>query len=126
MSRMKLVTSLAAFALVASAALALAADTPSSTTTPATTSAPAKAAPKSHMTGAKHSMTPRIDLNSASAEDLAKLPGLDQATADKIVAARPFKSRSELLSKKIVTKAEYSKLASHVTVKAEPKAATAK
>jgi DNA uptake protein ComE-like DNA-binding protein len=65
----------------------------------------------------------KLDLNSASAEQLAKLPGLDAATADKIVAARPFKSRSELVNKKIVTKAEYSKIESHIMVKSTATAA---
>ena len=122
MSRIKFITALATVALVLSAALALAADTPMSSQP-----APAKTAPKAHhmSSGAKHMATPRIDLNSATAEDLAKVPGIDAATADKIIAARPFKTRSELVSKKIVTKAEYSKLASHVTVKSEPTAAKA-
>ena len=125
MSRMKLTVAFASLALVATAALALA-GTPTGTRTSQLQTQPSTAAPKSHMTGAKHAMTPRIDLNSATSDDLQKLPGIDAATADKIVAARPFKSRSELLSRKLVTKAEYSKLASRITVKAEPKAAAAK
>ena len=61
--------------------------------------------------------TAHIDLNSASREQLMTLPGIDAATADKIVEARPFKSKDELHSKGIVSKAEYDKLASHVTAK---------
>src|SRR6185369_9190212 len=116
MFRMKLVNAMTAVALLVGAAIVFAEDSPSATTsTPATSTAPAKSATKTHTTSAsstKHSM--KLDLNSASAEQLAKLPGLDAATADKIVAARPFKSRSELVNKKIVTKAEYSKIESHI------------
>jgi DNA uptake protein ComE-like DNA-binding protein len=90
--------------------------------TPST--APAKATtaptPTSHTksTSSKSSKsTAHIDLNSASREQLMTLPGIDEASADKIVQARPFKSKDELHSKGIVSKAEYDKLASHVTVK---------
>ena len=38
---------------------------------------------------------------------------------EKIIAARPFKMKSQLVSKGIVTKAEYSKLAAHVIAKSE-------
>jgi len=61
--------------------------------------------------------TPAVDLNSASKNELTQLPGLTDEVADKIIGARPFKSRTELLSKKLVTRAEYSKLRTHITVK---------
>jgi len=64
-----------------------------------------------------HSSAPKIDLNSASREDLIKVPGIGDATADKIIAARPFKSKSELVSKKIVTESQYKKLSAHVIAK---------
>ena len=125
MFRMKLVNAMTAVALLVGAAIVFAEDSPSATTsTPATSTAPAKTA-KSHSTSSasstKHTM--KLDLNSASAEELSKLPGLDAATAEKIVAARPFKSRSELVNKKIVTKAEYSKIESHIMVKSTATAA---
>ena len=61
--------------------------------------------------------TPTVDLNSATKDELTQLPGLTDVIADKIIGARPFKSRTELLSKKLVTRAEYAKLRSHVMVK---------
>src|SRR5262245_41655735 len=63
----------------------------------------------------------KIDLNKATKEDLEKIPGVDEATADKIIAARPFKSRSELESKGILTKAQYQKASAHITVKSATK-----
>jgi len=106
----------AVVALAFGATFALAADT----TAPATTPAPAKSTTTTHHSSSKSSSSktthPKTDLNTASKEDLMKLPGVDDATADKIVAARPFKSRSELESKNIVTKEQYGKLSALVTV----------
>ncbi len=60
----------------------------------------------------------RVDLNTATRVELEKLPGVSETIADQIIAARPFKSRSELLGKKLVTKVEYERLRSHVMVRA--------
>jgi len=85
--------------------------------------APAKTTSTSsaHHSSSKH---PAIDLNAASKDDLMKLPGVTDETADKIIAARPFKSKNELVSKKLMTETEYKKISSHVTVKTQ-KAASA-
>jgi len=95
---------------------------------PATT-APAKATTSTttHHSSTKGKTThaPKTDLNTASKEDLMKLPGVDDATADKIIAARPFKSHSELESKNLVTKEQYKKLSAMVTV-APPQKSAAK
>ena len=64
-----------------------------------------------------HSSAPKVDLNSASRQELMKVPGIGDATADKIIAARPFKAKSELVNKKIVTEAQYKKLSAHVIAK---------
>ena len=117
MKRMLGIT-LSALVLVLVAAVAFAQD--STATAPpsggTTSEAPAKAAPKHRPAkgAAKHAM---VDINSASKEDLAKLPGLSDEIADKIIAARPFKSRMELVAKKIVTRAQFRKIRTMVTAK---------
>jgi len=134
MSRMKPVLAMTAVALLVSAAIVLAEDTPATTSpAPATQTAPSKSTTKTHHTSTStssthHSTMPKLDLNTATPEELAKLPGLDAAMADKIVAARPYKSRSDLVNKKIISKSEYSKIESHITVKTSsaPKSSTAK
>ena len=58
-----------------------------------------------------------LDLNSASKSQLMSLPGVDDATADRIVAGRPFSSEHELLDRRIVSRDEYNKIADSITVK---------
>jgi radical SAM superfamily enzyme with C-terminal helix-hairpin-helix motif len=58
-----------------------------------------------------------LDLNAASKEQLLSLPGLTSAEADRMIAARPYDKASELLTRRIIRKAEYDKIADLVTVK---------
>jgi DNA uptake protein ComE-like DNA-binding protein len=67
-----------------------------------------------------------LDLNTATAPELEKLPGIGQASAAKIVAGRPFKSKSELLSRGLVNQDQYSKLSPYVIAKQATAAATKK
>jgi len=76
---------------------------------------------KTHMAAAtkKVAKMPAIDINSASKEDLMKLPGITDETAEKIIAGRPYKSKTELSKKNILTKVEYGKVRNHVVARQE-------
>ena len=58
-----------------------------------------------------------LDLNSATKDQLVALPGVNESAADRIIARRPYSRPDELLSKRVVTKAEYDKFADRVTAK---------
>ncbi|HZP23137.1 MAG TPA: helix-hairpin-helix domain-containing protein [Terriglobales bacterium] len=58
-----------------------------------------------------------LDLNHASKSQLMSLPGMDDATADRIIAGRPYSSEHELLEHHIVSRDEYNKIADSITVK---------
>jgi len=57
-----------------------------------------------------------ININSASESQLDTLPGIGPVTANKIIAGRPYKAISDLLSKKIVGQSTYAKIKDKITV----------
>ena len=61
---------------------------------------------------------PKLDLNKASLADLAKLPGVGEGTAKKIIAGRPYKAIADL-EKVGIPKANVEKIAPLVTVGSE-------
>jgi DNA uptake protein ComE-like DNA-binding protein len=65
---------------------------------------------------AAKSKTPKVDLNTASQQELEALPGVGEAAAKKIIAGRPYGSVEDL-SKAGVPTSTISKLKSKVTVK---------
>ena len=61
-----------------------------------------------------------VDINSAKLEDLQKLPGIDQAEAEKIVKGRPYRAKDELVNKKIISSAAYAKIRDHIFARRSP------
>jgi len=73
-------------------------DKPAAATTPAASTD--KAAPKGE----------KLDINTATEEQLKALPGIGDAYAKKIIEGRPYKAKNELVSKKVVPQATYDKV----------------
>jgi len=55
-------------------------------------------------------VTEKIDINSATQEELKELPGLGPTLANEIIAARPFKSADDLRKLKGIGEKRYEKL----------------
>jgi DNA uptake protein ComE-like DNA-binding protein len=55
-----------------------------------------------------------VDLNAAAPGEIAALPGLTPADAERVVAHRPYYSPRELLTRGIVDAAQYQQLADRV------------
>ena len=49
----------------------------------------------------------QVDLNRASKDELKKLPGITDALADKIIAGRPYLTKSRLVTQKVIPEGTY-------------------
>ena len=55
-----------------------------------------------------------LDLNSATKQQLLTLPGLTAAEADRIIGGRTYDEPGELVTRHIVSKAEYDRISDRV------------
>jgi competence protein ComEA len=112
----------------AALALSLLASSPSMAQTPQPTPkadkmapAPAKMAP-----AAESKMAPaakadaKIDINTASKEELMAFKGIGDKYSDKIIAGRPYAKKDQLVSKNILPEATYKKLSDQI-IATQPK-----
>jgi DNA uptake protein ComE-like DNA-binding protein len=60
---------------------------------------------------------PKLDLNSASAEELATLKGIGPVRAEAIIKGRPYKGKDELVRRKIVPQSVYDQIRDDVVAR---------
>jgi len=104
--------------LLVGSGLALAADK-----TQPTPPQPAASTPKAKPSGLR--IKP-VDINSAGRAELMKLPGIGAAEADRIIANRPYLTKSRLVSKKVLELGQYDALRGRIIAVQPPQAAPPK
>jgi competence ComEA-like helix-hairpin-helix protein len=80
-------------------------------TTPPAKSPPSPPAAAAPSTTAKPEKAGElVDINSASAEELDKLPGVGSARAQAIIAGRPYNGKDDLTNRKIIPANVYNEI----------------
>jgi DNA uptake protein ComE-like DNA-binding protein len=80
------------------------------------TKAPTKADPKAQSGSAKKAPA-LLDINTATAEQLAELPGIGKAYSEKIIKNRPYRAKNELVDKNIIPDSVYQKVRDRIIAK---------
>ena len=63
------------------------------------------------------STSEKLDLNTATEQELAALPGIGDVRSKAIVKGRPYKGKDELVERKILTQSVYNKIKDQVIAK---------
>ena len=101
----RLFTAVLAFAMLATLGFAQAGSTAGSKDTTATSKKGS-----SDSATKKTKKSDLVDINAASKDELTALPGIGDAYSQKIIDGRPYNSKRDLVTKKILPQATYDKV----------------
>ncbi len=84
---------------------------------PAASKAAEKAKPAAKKGKAAAPRVEPVDINSASKDELKKLPGIGDAEADKIIAGRPYLTKAHLVTHNIIPAGLYQSLRDRIVAR---------